>query len=98
MGGVMWGDELLNREILETAEDVMQAAKHLRAPVIVWDTSRGSYKSRFYLADYEGGCGRGPEISRLLFNTMKIERYLDDDPAERRKIGRYQAWPVKVDG
>ena len=81
--------------MLTEAEDVLKAAAELREPVVVWDTSKGSSKSLFWLVDLSNW-SRGPGITRELFNSMRASGALDVDPENRKKIDRYQAWPVKV--
>ena len=91
----MWGDQLLLDEMLTEADDVLRAAAELREPAIVWDTTKGSMLSQFYLIDLSNW-SRGPEIPRELFNSMKVSGMLDDDLEKRRKVDRFQAWPVRV--
>lgn len=91
----MWGDELLLNPMLTEADDVLKAAAELVEPAIVWDTSKGSYQSTFWLVDLSNW-SRGPQIPRELFNSMKASGMLDDDQENRKKVDRFQAWPVKV--
>ena len=81
--------------MLPEADDVLRAASELSEPVIVWDTSKGSSKSVFWLVDLSNW-SRGPQIPRELFNSMKVSGMLDTDPEHRKKVDRFQAWPVKV--
>ena len=81
--------------MLTEVDDVLRAATELGKPVIVWDTSKGSSKSVFWLADLSNW-SRGPQIPRELFNSMKVSGMLDDDPDHRKKFDQHQAWPVKV--
>jgi hypothetical protein len=81
--------------MLTEADDVLKAAAELHEPVVVWDTSKGSAKSLFWLVDLSTS-SRGPGITRELFNSMRVSGALDCDPESRKKIDRYQAWPVKV--
>ena len=92
----MWGDQLLLNSMLNDREEVLTAARELREPVIVWDTTTGSARSKFFLVDMDN-FARGPQITRELFNQMRDDGALDSDPEARKRVDRFQAWPVRVD-
>lgn len=81
--------------MLNDREEVLAATAELREPVIVWDTRTGSAGSKFYLVDMDT-TARGPEITRELFNQMRDDGGLDVALEARKKVDRFQAWPVRV--
>ena len=91
----MWGDQLLLNSMLNDRDEVLTAARELREPVIVWDTRTGSSSSKFFLVDLDNHT-RGPQITRELFNQMREDGALDTAPEARKKVDRFQAWPVRV--
>ena len=82
--------------MLNDREEVLTAARELREPVIMWDTTTGSARSKFFLVDMDN-FARGPQITRELFNQMREDGALDTALEARKKVDRFQAWPVKVD-
>ena len=92
----MRGFELLSNSTLNSVDEVIDAAKALVDPVVVWDTSKGSALSRFWLCEFDTWA-RYCEIPRAVFLKVREEGMLETGPDAKRTVDRYQAWPVKVD-